>query len=487
MQSKTARYDLIVIGAGIGGLNALYAAARYLPKTARVLLLDQKEKAGGMWNTAYDYVRLHQPHPMFTTGNLAWNWNKPRHYLATRDETQFHLESTLSHLTKSIQLETRFEVTVTACEEVTVDDRAMARVTLHSNDTSKKVTNLYAKRVIHAAGLNIGEMSPLEFDSDQVISIAPNTLIETLARNPRAPVVVVGGGKTGMDTIMAILADDPNRHVTLIKGRGTHFMNRTKYWPRGVRRWFSGQLYTRMFRNMALRFDGHNGVELMRYFGQTYGVDPKADNDSYLFGSLSRDEWKRISNGIAKEVSGYLDTVVDGDTGPQLQLRDGRVIQTKPDTIIVNCTGSVFRSPEPVPAMPLLSPKRTIVSINPRSAFHFLSYVSSFFVIHLFYRKRLQDKGFYAVDHEALFRADRKAWFGAACAQSYLNIVLASQNLPIDILDACGFNHDQWYPRPRQILGYIQMKSTAQKDIQHCTKVLEATAKRFPGSCWPIL
>ena len=66
-------FDLVVIGAGISGLNALYAAADYLPKDASVLLLAQKAAPGGMWNTAYDYVRLHQPHPMFTVGDLKWD------------------------------------------------------------------------------------------------------------------------------------------------------------------------------------------------------------------------------------------------------------------------------------------------------------------------------------------------------------------------------------------------------------------------------
>lgn len=71
-------YDLVVIGAGVAGLNALYAATQYLSKDARVLLIDQKQAAGGMWNTAYDYVRLHQPHPMFTVGDMRWDWQKPK-------------------------------------------------------------------------------------------------------------------------------------------------------------------------------------------------------------------------------------------------------------------------------------------------------------------------------------------------------------------------------------------------------------------------
>jgi hypothetical protein len=48
-----------------------------------------------MWNTAYDYVRLHQPHPMFTVGDMKWAWNKPRDYLAKRDEVRDHLASSV--------------------------------------------------------------------------------------------------------------------------------------------------------------------------------------------------------------------------------------------------------------------------------------------------------------------------------------------------------------------------------------------------------
>ena len=105
-------FDLVVIGAGIAGLNALYAASEYLPEQARVLLLDQKPAPGGMWNTAYDFVRLHQPHPMFTVGNMSWNWNKPRDYLATRDEVQSHLAKSLDPVAAKVSLHMAFGQTV---------------------------------------------------------------------------------------------------------------------------------------------------------------------------------------------------------------------------------------------------------------------------------------------------------------------------------------------------------------------------------------
>ncbi|MEM9269646.1 MAG: NAD(P)-binding protein, partial [Pseudomonadota bacterium] len=77
-----APYELCVIGAGIAGLNALFVAQSYLPKGARVALVDRKSAPGGMWTETYDFVRLHKPHPMFTAGNIAWEGSRPRDHLA---------------------------------------------------------------------------------------------------------------------------------------------------------------------------------------------------------------------------------------------------------------------------------------------------------------------------------------------------------------------------------------------------------------------
>ena len=37
-EKAAAIYDLVVVGAGVAGLNALYAAKAYLPKGAHVLM-----------------------------------------------------------------------------------------------------------------------------------------------------------------------------------------------------------------------------------------------------------------------------------------------------------------------------------------------------------------------------------------------------------------------------------------------------------------
>src|SRR3978361_48000 len=64
--SSVETCEVCIVGAGVTGLNALFVASQYLRRGQRVILVDRRRRAGGMWVDTYPYVRLHQPHPMFT-------------------------------------------------------------------------------------------------------------------------------------------------------------------------------------------------------------------------------------------------------------------------------------------------------------------------------------------------------------------------------------------------------------------------------------
>ena len=194
-ETDTETFDLVVVGAGIAGLNALFASTGYLPKGARVLLIDQKSAAGGMWNTAYDYVRLHQPHPMFTVGDLKWDWRKPADYLAARDEVHEHLAKSLTPIASQVSLTTEFGCTVSDCREVETKDGYRARVTYHPNDAAEDTRTVLADRAVFASGLDYRMAAPLPLSCDAVLSIAPGDLSQTLAAHPYARVYVVGGAR----------------------------------------------------------------------------------------------------------------------------------------------------------------------------------------------------------------------------------------------------------------------------------------------------
>jgi hypothetical protein len=479
-------FDLVVVGAGIAGLNALNSASEYLPKGARVLLLDQKEKPGGMWTVAYDYVRLHQPHPMFTVGDQKWDWTRPQHYLAARDEVQAHLARCLDRSGAGMALTTGFGTTVTSCVERNTPEGPRARVVFHPNDASDVRATVSARQVIEAEGLNVGTPVPLELSSPAVLSITPDMLRATLAAHPDAPVYVIGGGKTGMDTIIETLNGDATRQVSALVGKGTDFFNRNRNLPTGATRWFKGKPTSRVFHDIATRFNGDNEDATAAHFRATYATEPGSSNQQFLYGLLSEEELARIETGLAWRKFDYLADVVDTGQGPAMTLKSGETIPIREGSIVVNCTGAFFRDNEPPVARPCLSTHGTILSVNMRDALHFLTSVSGFFLPHLHYRGLLKDHGFYTIDMDALFRKDRTTWVAATSTQAYLTQALAVQNLPLSLLDRCGLDFDRWYPFPRRMAALIQMKTGASRDIPHCHKVLDRVAERFGVQCGPL-
>lgn len=485
-EAEAVHYDLVVVGAGVAGLNALYAAVQYLPKTASVLLIDQKDGAGGMWNTAYDYVRLHQPHPMFTVGDLKWSWNKPRDYLAKRDEVRDHLATSIAAVEKMASLSTQFGHTVASWEEIKTKQGFRARLTVHPNGDSREASTVDADRAIIASGLNYHLAEPLTVSSQNVVSIIPQDLSTTLTAHPGAPVCVVGGGKTGMDTVLAVLAADQDRKVILINGRGTNFLNRTRYLPTGVKRWTSGELISRLFRDTALNFDGDNEDHIIRHFRTRYSTAPEGTNGVFLYGMQSEEEYDRVAQGLARTYSDYLVDVIDGEAGPTMTFRKGAPEAVAEGTIFVNCTGSFFRGDELEERQACLSPNGAVLRIGARDGIHFLTSVAAFFATHLLYRDLLRGKGFYTLDHEGLFRRNRNAWVGASAVQAYMNQVIAVQTLPMTLLDRCGLDLDRWYPLPRRLFGLMQMKYSAERDVAHCRKVLDRVAERFDVHAAPL-
>lgn len=92
MTGKQVEADLVIIGAGYAGVNALNAAAKYVPKGGKIAWVDKREAVGGMWVDQYDYVTLHQPHELFTAGERQWKKEFHWSHLATKSEILEHFD-----------------------------------------------------------------------------------------------------------------------------------------------------------------------------------------------------------------------------------------------------------------------------------------------------------------------------------------------------------------------------------------------------------
>lgn len=341
--------DLCILGAGIAGLNALFAASRYLSRTQKVVIVDRNAAVGGMWLNTYDYVRLHQPHAMFTVGDIPWTLGQPASYLATRAEVVDHFRHCVATLRKRISLDERLGYEYRSHEESGMGsgtDDVLVRCVSTSGAPKLRIR---AKKLIKAFGVDVPIKSPLDLSSSQVRSVSPDCqdLVGEEMQSSTAPVYIIGGGKTAMDTAYSLLTRFPHKHVSLLIGSGTMFGARDKLFPTGPRRWWSGHTPVDMFVDLAHRFDGHNERHVLDRMREKYGVALVPDARHFMFGTLAQHENTLIADRAHEIVKDYLTDVEDVAGGPRLRLRIGQTRGIEVGSWIVNCTGYFLQNDAP--------------------------------------------------------------------------------------------------------------------------------------------
>jgi len=484
----TERCDVCIIGAGIAGLNALFVASQYLSGDQRAILVDRRSRPGGMWIDTYDYVRLHQPHPFFTAGDIKWNLGKEREHLATREEVLGHMHHCLEVLKHRIQVTELFGYEFENAEEV----GGKVRITCSSGEGRE--IEIEADRLIKAYGQGIETNAPLELSSARARSVSPDyfDVRGPEMRDSDAPVWIVGGGKTGMDTAYALITGQPDREVNLVAGPGTFFLNRDRLFPSGMRRWLEGELTSSSFTEAARRFDGTNESEVMDWFRDNYGLWLTPETGNFLAAYLSEAENETIAAGLNEIVMGYFDDVVDGDGGAQVVLRSGARMPFEPDSWVINCTGSLLRGEHPYE--PYVSASGKILSIQNRSVT--IPFPAggnaAYFLSHLLFLGKLAQVPLYAVDAEDLRRKAPQFVMAAALSSLQLyNLSLIVEAVPAwrftKIASRNGLDLDQWFPLPRRLRASARFMFTHKRDREHHRRSLDTVAERFDFRSGPVV
>jgi len=484
----TDRYDVCIVGAGISGLNALFVASQYLARDQRVALVDRRFGAGGMWLDTYDYVRLHQPHPFFTAGNIAWTLDKERVYLADKEEVLDHLRHCLEVVKRCIRVTELFGCEFESAEE----EGELVRITCSSAESGPM--EFEANWLIKAYGQEIKTNAPLELSSARARSVSPDQFDVRGAemRASNAPAWIVGGGKTGMDTAHTLINKQPDRKINLIAGPGTFFLSRDRLFPSGVRRWYAGKLLSSAFREMGRRFDGTNEDDALDWFRDNYGVWLTPETGNFMGAILSESENETISAGLNEIVMDYLVDVVDRNGGAEVELRSGARMPFEPGSWIINCTGSMMRGERSYE--PYVSAGGRILSIQNRSmTIPFPAGGSSaYFLTHLLFLGRLTDLPLYALDLEDLRRKAPQYVMAAALVplQMY-NLSLIAEAVParqfMKVVSRNGLDLDGWYPFPRRLWASAGFMLTHKRDREYHRRSLDKVAERFGFRCGPVV
>jgi hypothetical protein len=477
--NDSAIQDVCIVGAGISGLNALVVATGYLPRSAQAVLVDARPQPGGMWVDTYDYVRLHQPHPIFTAGNIKWQLDAKPSHLASRTEVLDHLQHCLNVASARIHVDERFGWTYVGH----VERDGVVEVELRAPDGTAR--NVVARRLIKAFGHQVQPNAPLATTSSRIRSVTPETLDLAAVRESNTPVWIVGGGKTAMDTAHRIITALPGRDVHLLAGPGTIFARRDTFFPNGARRWWAGTPINTMVLEVSERFDGTNEQQVREWFRTTYGISPVPDAVDFFSAYLSEAENRVISEGLRTVEREYFVDAIDRGDDVEIVDRTGRARTTSPGSWIVNCTGSLLRSEHPYE--PYASASGNVLSLQMRSStFGGFSAFAGYYMAHLMFRDLLRDIALYELDIAELHRKAPPVVIYASMVLTTHNLSLLIDALPKRVHMACGLDYNLWYPLPRQLAGAAQLLRSHRRVREHTRRTLDTLGTRFDVRSQPL-
>ena len=476
---KTESCELCVIGLGIAGLNALHGATQYLSKTDKIIVADRKQQAiGGMWNTVYDFVRLHQPHPLFTIGNHKWSLQKDRSYLASSREITHHFGSCFQELKQRFDISEQLGYEYEYHKEVPIESGYEVHVFLRSLADDAPDLLIKAKKCIKAFGFDVRPNIPLTLSTDKVHAIAPESSVlldGTVAKDDR-PVYIIGGGKTSMDVAHLLVSQNPDRKLNFIMGKGTYFLDRSTFFPAGSNRYRKGILLSQFFMDVVRRYDLNRPDEITDYIRSTYCLTPFGEAKHSLFGLLSPEEYDKINGAIdEKTYDNLLDVKEDGD-GLSLHLKHGATQPIAPGSWVINCTGHLFSGDDA--SDPIISEHGQVLAIQKTaSSFVFTSF-AGYFLPHLWFRNEFSQAPFLFFNHQALAQKNKEAYLVAAIAQVVYNQIRCVESLPLKVVNDCGLNFDKWFPLHRQGMAILQLLSSKKKFLKTSEQIIKSICQQ---------
>ncbi len=228
MSEDTLTADYVIFGAGAVGMAM--ADTLVAESAARVVIVDRRARPGGHWNDAYPFVRLHGPSSTYGVNSLPLGGGRI-------DETG--LNQGLNELASGAEICAYFERVM---HERLLPSGRVTWLPMHDVDTDGVAVSLVngcrqrlvaTRRWVDATQADTqvpATHGPSFAVAEGVTLLTPTELV--CHRQPAAGHVIVGGGKTAMDTALWLLGHgvDPDA-VTWIRPRESWLLNRANVQP----------------------------------------------------------------------------------------------------------------------------------------------------------------------------------------------------------------------------------------------------------------
>ena len=455
-------------------------ASDYLEEGQQVVLIEQRPRYGGMWTTPIRSSACTSRMGCSPPGSIPWRGNRPRSYLATRQEILDHFADILDVVRSTSEARRALWVGVHRAREHD------GRVLVQARNADGEQLEVDAARLIKGFGIEVRPDAPLEFTSDRVRSIGPSAIVERRDEiyGGNEPIWIVGAGKTGMDTAHQLVTKAPGREVNMIIGGGTFFGKRDRLFPDGRERWRPQATPNMLQAAVARRFDGTNEADVRRWLRDKYGIGPVAEANNYFYGILSEAENEKIARGVTSTVRDYLADVRDLDGRPELVFRSGATREVPAGTWVVNCSGLI--TPVDRPYEPYSSPSGNVLTLSLRSATVLLSSFMAYFMTHLMYRDKLTTTPLYQVDYSELAKVAKPASPYVMAALAQYNLCVFSEALPLRVFLDCGLDFDRWMPVPHRVAANLAFAARHRRDRPRMGAALDTVRDRFGVRCGPL-
>jgi len=227
MPTTTLEADYVIAGAGAVGMA--FADTLLEDSAATMIVVDRRASPGGHWNDAYPFVRLHGPSftygvnsmPLGGGGIDRVGLNRGLHELASGAEICAYFDRVMRE-----RLLPSGRVTYLPMHDLATDGIATSLV-----DGSRR--RLVARRWVDAtiADTQVPETHAPRFEVAAGVRLVTPTGLARLTA-PAEGHVIVGGGKTAMDTALWLLEQgvDPDS-ITWIRPREAWLLNRANVQP----------------------------------------------------------------------------------------------------------------------------------------------------------------------------------------------------------------------------------------------------------------
>ena len=337
MANRIIETDYLVVGAGAAGLA--FADALTTDSDARVILVDRRHGPGGHWNDAYPFVRLHQPSAFYGVNSLPLGEdaidqqgpNAGYYERASGPEIVGYFRRVMDQ-----RLLPSGKVRFFPNCEYLGEHRFVSRL---SGDTYEVKV---AKKLVDARYLEpsipANEDPPFEV-AKGVRCIPINGLVGIT--EPAERYVVIGGGKTGIDSCLWLLENGvPPDAICWIRPRDSLLANRRYFQPGDLA--FEG--FSLLVEAAAQAEDNDDFVDRAIEAGQFYPLDESVRPTMFRYATVSQlelDQLRSIKSvvrlGHVRRIDGY-----------QIVLEHGTVPANRGD-LYVHCAASGLRLAPGVP------------------------------------------------------------------------------------------------------------------------------------------